>query len=392
MRALTLASVSTLAVLSLSSADAKFTTLYSFAGGSDGSGSEAALIMDRSGNLYGTTAGGGVHGIGTVFKLARDGTETVLHAFAGGSDGAYPAAGLMLGKDGNLYGTTPEGGGDGCGGSGCGTVFSVAPDGTETVLYAFKGGAIDGSGPFWGVFEDHSGNLYGTTTYGPGAGCALDQGCGTVFKLTPDGTERVLYALPGGDDGGNPNSNLIRDASGNLYAAAMWGGSGNDGVLFKLDRSGAETVLHRFSYLEDTDTPAGLSMDTDGNLYTTVQGGRRGHGAVFRLAPDGTGKLVYSFKGGRKDGDTSLTGVILDSGQNLYGTTIFGGGNGCGGLGCGTVFKIAPDGTETVLHIFTDAAGGTIPSALIRDNKGFLYGTTYRGGAHGFGMIFRLSE
>jgi uncharacterized repeat protein (TIGR03803 family) len=376
------------ALLSLSSAQANFRTLYSFKGGNDGSGSVAGLVMDRSGNLYGTTIFGGAQGLGIVFALAPDGNETVLHAFKGGNDGAHPAAELTLGNDGALYGTTTVGGGNGCGGNGCGTVFKVTTDGTETVLHAFNG--ADGAGPKWGVIQDGAGNIFGSTNYGAEAGCQLDQGCGVVFKLTPQGRESVRYTFQGGSDGGNPNSALIRDASGNLYGAALWGGNnGNDGVIFKLKRGGGEAVLQKFS--SKALSPAGLSMDGAGNLYTTLQGGAHGRGAVYRLAPDGTGGIVYSFQG-RKDGDTPFSGVIVDSAQNLYGTTIFGGGKGCGGIGCGTAFKIAPDGTETILHSFHAGHRGAVPSRLIIDKKGDLYGTTFDGGLHGAGTVFRLTQ
>jgi uncharacterized repeat protein (TIGR03803 family) len=376
------------ALLSLSPAHANYKTLYFFRGGNDGSGSVAALVMDRSGNLYGTTIFGGAQGLGTVFELTPGGNEKVLHAFKGGNDGANPAATLLLGGNGTLYGTTTTGGGNGCGGSGCGTVFQVASDGTETVLHAF--GGADGAGPRWGVIQDRQGNIYGTTNYGGVGGCSLGQGCGVVFKLTPQGTEKILYTFQGGKDGGNPNSELVQDASGNLYGAALWGGNnGNDGVLFELKHHGGETVLEKFS--SDALTPAGLSMDGAGNLYTTVQGGSHGHGAVFKLAPDGTGGVVYSFRG-KRDGDTPFSGVIVDSAQNLYGTTIFGGGKGCGGIGCGTIFKIAPDGTETVLDAFRAGHRGAVPNGLVRDKKGALYGTTFEGGVHGAGTVYRFSE
>jgi uncharacterized repeat protein (TIGR03803 family) len=153
------------------------TVLYSFKGGSDGILPFAGLIRDSSGNFYGTTQEGGVYGWGTVFKLAPNGTETVLHSFSGGTDGLEPVGGLVKGRNGSLYGTTEGGGSTGCYGYGCGTVFKLAPDGTETVLHSFTGGT-DGLGPVAGLIKDSSGNLYGTTQQGG------DHGGGTIFKLS----------------------------------------------------------------------------------------------------------------------------------------------------------------------------------------------------------------
>jgi uncharacterized repeat protein (TIGR03803 family) len=388
-RVILLCGIAGLALLSLSPAQATFATLYSFRGGNDGSGPISAPIGDPDGNLYGTTIFGGTHGLGVVFELAPDGTETVLHAFKGGKDGAYPRAKLTRRKDGTLYGTTTRGGGGGCGSDGCGTVFSIAPDGTETVLYAFTGSPGDGANPFWGVIQDSAGNLYGTTSSGADGGCQADTGCGVLFKLTPGGNEKPLYTFQGSSDGGNPNSNLIRDESGNLFGAALSGGNkGDDGAIFKFNPGSGEIVLQKFS--SKAFSPAGLSMDRAGNLYTTLQGGLLGHGAVFRLAPDGSGGLVYSFRGGR-DGDAALSGVIVDAAQNLYGTTLFGGGKDCGGSGCGVVFRIAPNGTETILHSFK-GSDGAVPAGLLRNRKGSLYGTTFEGGANGFGTVYKIFQ
>jgi uncharacterized repeat protein (TIGR03803 family) len=212
--------------------------LYNFAGGTDGANPNGGLIFDAAGNLYGTTTYGGSEGAncqqwpggcGTVFKLAPDGTETVLHSFAGGTDGANPDAGLVMDAQGNLYGATYSGGA-----TGYGTVFKLAPDGTETVLYNFAG-APDGANPNGELAMDAEGNLYGTTAIGGTLQCAYDDGCGTVFKLTPAGQETILYRFNGGwyMDGAYPHSGLVLDAQGNLYGTTDEGGSsplcGSDG-------------------------------------------------------------------------------------------------------------------------------------------------------------------
>jgi uncharacterized repeat protein (TIGR03803 family) len=207
--------------------EGKETVLYAFLSPSDGMWPDAGVIEDESGNLYGTTefggGGGGTNcysdGCGVVFKLAPDGTETVLHAFTDGNDGAEPIASLIEDNAGNLFGTTAYGGGTGCNGTGCGTIFEVAPDGTETILYAFAGGS-DGAGPYAGLIEDGAGNLIGTT-FGGGR-----TGWGTVFELAPDGTETILHTFTGGKDGGHPGSALIADPNGNLYGTAEQGGRG----------------------------------------------------------------------------------------------------------------------------------------------------------------------
>jgi uncharacterized repeat protein (TIGR03803 family) len=222
------------------SRDGRDKVLYNFLGGTDGDGPGASdrLIRDTAGNLYGTTVGGGAYGEGVVFKLAQDGTESVLHSFAGGSDGSIPVAGVIEDRAGNLYGTTYMGGGKGCS-AGCGTVFKLAPDGTETVLYSFcsQTNCSDGGFPETGLVQDRAGNLYGTTLEGGAAGCGA-VGCGTVFRLTPDGVETVLHAFTGGADGNSPNG-LIQDTAkekGDLYGTAQYGGASGAGTVFKVKK------------------------------------------------------------------------------------------------------------------------------------------------------------
>jgi len=218
------------------------TVLHAFQGGSDGVEPNSGVIRDRNGNLYGTSGGGNggancPNGCGTVFKVAPDGTETVLYAFQAGSDGNGPVAGLLMDGTGNLYGTTIYGGGAaGCpfGPLGCGTVFKIAPDGTESVLYVFKGGS-DGQFPEGGLIADKAGNLYGTTYDGGGPSCH-GAGCGTVFKLAPDGTETVLYAFGKLHYGRNPTAALLAGKNGLLYGTASAGGSKNDGVVFSVTK------------------------------------------------------------------------------------------------------------------------------------------------------------
>jgi uncharacterized repeat protein (TIGR03803 family) len=362
------------AVLIPSADAASFKVLYDFTGGNDGAFPEAGVIRDKAGNLYGTTNQGGVFIGGTVFKLAPDGTETVLHAFDdNGSDGVLPTAGLIMDNAGNLFGTasTP------------GTVFKLAPDRTETVLHDFDGGS-DGINTFGGVIEDSNANLYGTTAYGGSSACGGD-GCGIVFEITAGGEEKILYAFQGTADGAFPQAGLFRK-SAVLCGTTTGGGANGFGTVFKFSR-GSERVVHAFTGGTDGKYPlAGTPiMDSARNLYATAQGGAGGCGTIFRLAPDGTFTLLYSFSG--KDGCGPDAGLLLGANQTLYGTTAKGSSSGSG-----AVFRLAADGTETVLHSFAGADGEGPVSTLIADRKGNLYGTTSGGGAHNSGTVFKLKE
>ena len=202
------------------------TLLHSFAG-ADGKYPYGSLIRDSAGNIYGTTFGGGVSGKGTVFKLDTSGKEPLLHSFTGGRDGSHPYSGLVLDAAGNLYGTTYGGGAFTCGRTLCGTVFKLDATGHETVLHNFSGGT-DGSGPCAGVVRDSAGNLYGTTLNGGSFNL------GTVFKVDTRGKETVLWTFDGTTDGGNPFAGLVRDSAGNLYGTASSGGTSFFGTVFKL--------------------------------------------------------------------------------------------------------------------------------------------------------------
>jgi uncharacterized repeat protein (TIGR03803 family) len=382
------------AALSLNSASAntKFKVLHSFAGmPSDGSAPYGGVIRDESGNLYGTTTTGGGVDRGVVYKLAPDGTETILFSFCPSdcSGGAYPRSDLIADSEGNLYGTTTLGGDvSGCPPRGtCGTVFKLAPNGTETVLADFDGNT--GDAPYAGLIMDRKGNLYGTTVLGGN----YDQGSGTVFRLKTNGTLSDLHVF-NGSDGSDVYSKLLRDHSGNLYGTAQ-GGSGASyyGTVFKIASDGTESTLYTFKGGSDAWWPfAGLIADSSGNLYgTTAFGGANGDGTVFKLAPDGSEAVLYSFDG-KTGGARPMASLLADKAGNFYGTTLQGGNTGCtGGMGCGTVFELAPDGTETVLHTFTGGTDGGYPyAALTKDKKGNLYGTTELGGTYGEGTVFRI--
>jgi uncharacterized repeat protein (TIGR03803 family) len=331
--------------------------LYNFTGGADGSQPDAGLVQDAAGNLYGTTSQGGTSGAGVVFKVTPTGTAMVLYSFTGPPDGSAPGAGLVRDLAGNLYGTTQIGGSStACTQDGCGTVFELSSTGTETVLHSFVGDPTDGWQPLAGLVRDVAGNLYGTASLG-GTGSCQGGACsfpGVVFKLSPSGTETVLYNFKGGADGGFPAAGLIQDSAGNLYGTTYaGGGASNAGVVFELIRcdsqpSGYEfKVLYSFTGGADGSQPqAGLVRDGAGNLYgTTVSGGASGVGVVFKLTPTGTYTVLHSFTGGA-DGGYPLAGLIRDGAGNLYGTTNLGGLGVCKvngeSKGCGVVFRLAP--------------------------------------------------
>ncbi len=352
--------------------------LYSFTGGADGSGPRGGLIGDSAGNLYGTTVYGGTWGAGVVFKLDTARQLTVLYRFTGGSDGAYPYAGLIRDSAGNLYGTTAYGG-TRPNNSGNGVVFMLNTTGQLTVLHTFTG-APDGAYPFSGLVRDSAGNLYGTTYFG-GASNA-----GMVYKLDSSGNETVLYSFTGGADGANPYASVIRNSAGTLFGTTFAGGVPGLGVIFKLNAANQETVLYSFTGGTDGANPnAGVIGDSTGNLYgTTIYGGTARAGVVYKLSA-GTETVLYTFTG-KSDGMGPYAGVIRDSTGNFYGTTGYG-----GAAGLGVVFELDTSGVQTLLYGFPAAAGGFGPNAgVVRDSAGNFYGTTPLGGSEGAGTVYEV--
>lgn len=256
----------------------KETVLHSFVNGSDGAFPHDGLVRDKAGNLYGTTEEGGRFGWGTVFKVTPAGIETVVHTFTASEgstiDGASPAGGLLIDTSGNLFGTTQRGGA-----SGKGVVFEIAPNGTETILYSFSG--PDGASPTSNVIKDKAGNFFGTTTAG-GA-----HGLGTVFKLSPGGTETVLHSFAGLADGQTPFAGVVEDAHGNLFGVVYIGGTATAGAVFEVTAKGVESVVYSFLGGADGMWPYGnLLIGPDRLLYgMTSEGGAYGKGTIFRVKP-----------------------------------------------------------------------------------------------------------
>jgi uncharacterized repeat protein (TIGR03803 family) len=376
------------------------TTLYSFCPAglpcADGF-SPVGLVQATDGNFYATTEGGGAFSGGTVFKMTPGGTLTTLYSFCSQSnclDGSGPSEALVQATDGNFYGTTGSGGANGYG-----TVFKITPGGTLTTLHSFD--YTDGYGPNR-LVQATDGNFYGTTVQG-GDNCSGLGGCGTAFKMTPSGALTTLYTFcsqPNCADGGTP-SPLVQATDGDFYGTTSYGGTSDNceffgpgcGTVFKMTPSGTLTTLHNFDYTDGYVSRSGLIQATDGNFYgTTNGGGANQYGTVFKITPTGTLTSLYSFCSqlGCTDGDAPYAGLVQATDGNFYGTTTLGGGSGCYGGGCGTVFKITPSGTLTTLHSF-DGTDGYQPFAeLVQATDGKFYGTTSGGGAYDYGTVFRL--
>lgn len=308
------------------------TVLHAFTSRPDGATPHGRLALDASGNLYGTTSSGGAAGLGTVFKIDTSDAETVLHSFTGNPDGASPYAGLVIDNSGNLYGTTENGGA-----SGFGTIFKIDTADNETVLHSFAGGTTDGADPKADLTLDPDGNLFGTTFTG-GSGSY-----GTVFKLDTTGTETILYNFTGSSDGGNPFGGLTRDTNGVLYGTTEIGGAPlldrpygccKAGAVFSLNGTN-ESVLYAFSGGNDGGNPAADLVLHNGVLYgTTLTGGPGHRGTAFCVTvANGNESVLHGFTG-KTDGGTPQAGLLMNAAGVLYGTA-----QGGGRFKQGTVFQ-----------------------------------------------------
>jgi uncharacterized repeat protein (TIGR03803 family) len=444
-----LAVVLVLTVVSMQSANARTyyheAVIRAFTGlGADGAnpiGPTATLLPDGAGNLYGTTAGGGAWGDGNVFKIDKTGKQTVLHSFNNtNGDGSVPNGGLVMDSSGNLYGTTRHGGANGMG-----TVFKIQPmrrGYKETVFHDFAGGANDGALPLTGLIQDPQGNLYGAT-YNGGT-CGAQNGNGTLFKLDTNGQVTVIYMFGCNPDEGTQVAGLARDSQGNFYAASETGGpsqyfynciqnnwlpSFGCGTLAKIDPSGKETLLHVFTGVNgDGGSPMGaVLINAAGDIYgTTLLGGSGscqpknsstpGCGTVFKIDAAGRYSVIYSFPGNGTQGAGPVGELTMDTSGNLYGATEDGGFTSAGTCvtnsfavggyytaypGCGVIFKLTAARKETVLYKFTGHRDGGNPESggFILDSSGNLYGTTYDGGddngcgaGYGCGVVFKISK
>lgn len=362
------------------SSHAQFATLASFTGTNGDAPFQESLIQGKNGNLYGTTTYGGTAGDGIVFSVSPTGTLTTLYNFTNTPDGANPYAGLVLGTDGNFYGTTAEGGANGLG-----TVFKVTTTGTLTILHSFSG--PDGEIPYGALVQGTDGNYYGTTE----AGGPTSPGYGTVFKITPKGVLTTLHSFNDTTDGYYPYAALVQASNGAFYGTTTGGPGADFGTVFKITSTGTYTLLHTFINSDGWEPEGALIQATDGNLYgTTVRGGADALGEIFKITPAGVFTLLHSFTT-VTDGDESTASLVQASDGNLYGTS-----SGGGTFGEGNVIESTLSGTTTTLHSFSGGDGGsdgdTPFGGIVQHTSGVLYGTTGGVGSGGLGTVFSLNQ
>jgi len=344
----------------------------------NGGNPSGPLVQGLDGNLYGTTAFAGANGAGTVYKITTSGTLTVLHNFCSQSncaDGLDPLYGLVLSPDGDFYGTAGA------------VFFKITPAGALTTLYTFCSGENCTGGLYPnGVVLAADGNFYGTTLAG-GAG----NDAGVVFKLTPAGVFTKLYnfcSQPNCTDGSSPAVPLIQGTDGDFYGTTQAGGTKNDGTVFKITSEGVLTVLHSFDSSDGASPEAALVEAANGNFYgTTSKGGANADGGtIFEVTASGTFTLLYSFcsQTNCTDGNSPYAGLMQAVGENFYGDTLAGGSVDCTGNaavpGCGTVFKMTPDGAVSTIYDLDKTDGLDPQAALVQHTNGILYGSA-NGGA-----------
>jgi len=390
----------------ISSPAQTYSTLVNFSG-ANGEGPLGGLVQGANGNLYGTTTYAGtcalyLAGCGSVFETTPSGTLTTLHFFTG-PDGALPYTALLLGADGNFYGTTSAGGANCASSFGCGTLFKITPGGDLTTLYSFcsLAGCADGNDPAGGLIQATDGSFYGTTFSGGSKSCSLSSGgCGTIFRFVPGGMLTTVHSFGGSPEGLTPAAGLVRGADGNLYGTTLSGGASGYGTIFRFIQS-SQTVNTMHSFCSqpgcaDGAVPAGTLIEaTDRSLYgATSKGGSAachlGCGTLFKITTRGGFTTLHSFVG--TDGSAPLGGLIEATDGNLFGTTVQGGSDSCA-LGCGTVFEITFGGDLTTLYSFSSASvAADVRAPLMQSTNRTFYGTSFVGGSNGVGTVFSLSS
>jgi uncharacterized repeat protein (TIGR03803 family) len=403
-----------LAVMVAACAGQTFSSLADFVG-SNGSGPYTApLVQGRDGNFYGTTSYGGTncapYGCGTIFKITPAGVLTTLYSFCDEEycpDGNTPDSGLVLGSDGNFYGTTTQGGASDEHG---GTVFKVTPAGQLTTLYSFcqQSNCTDGSFPIGGLIQGTDGNFYGTTFSG-GTGDAqyCDGGCGSIFKLTPAGVLTTLHTFAGYPvDGSGPSAGLLQAANSKFYGTTTNGGAYlascvlGCGTVFEFASNGSYSEFYSFGgYTGDAAAPhAPLAIGNDGAFYGTgLEGGSEGAGSIFRITASGSESLLYSFcsQSNCDDGQLPYAGLSLGTDRNFYGATEAG-----GAYTAGSIFRITSKGDLTTLYSFCSDGyphcpdGAALYAGVVQGTSGAFYGLTNSGGGttgSDDGTVFKLS-
>ena len=311
-------------------------------------------------------------------------TVTNLHSFGSSpSDGKNPYAGLVQGSDGNFYGTAVSGGTNNNG-----TMFRISPSGNYTNFHIFVGSPTDGSTPYAGLAQGSDGDFYGTTYFG---GTNND---GTVFRIGPGGSYTNLHFFGSYHaDGANPSGRLVLGSDGNFYGTTYFGGTNDDGTVFRIGPDGSYTNLHFFAgHPGDGANPyAGLVQGSDDDFYgTTVSGGTHNLGTVFKISPSGSYTILYSFGSFDTDGANPSAAVVQGSDGNFYGTTNSGGTNN---NGYGSVFRISPGGSYTNIYSFNGSPNdGASPfAALVQGSDGIFYGTNRGGGTNNDGTVIKLT-
>ena len=359
-----------------------FTKMHNFTG-TEGANPYTALVQGINGNLYGTTIDGGAYGYGNVFGTNAAGELVSIYSFCSQSnciDGENPAMPLVVGSDGNFYGTASNGGSNGAG-----TVFKITPTGQLTTLHNFNIG--DGASPYSALVLGIDGNFYGTTNLGGSSGF------GTLFKITAGGNLTTLYNFCSQlncADGEFPVGGLIQGSDGNIYGTTHAGGNttchDGCGTVFRITTSGKLTTLHSFNQADGMYPYGGVVQGADGALYgTTGGGGANSSGTVFTVDASGHLATLHSFDG--TDGSSPYA-ISVGSDGNFYGTTAQGGTFGV----YGTIFEITSGGAFTTLHNFDVSDGALVYSGLMQSTNGSFYGTTYFGGNRNDGTVFSLNN
>lgn len=347
--------------------------LHSFTG-SPGAANPNGLVLTTNG-LFGTATHGGSLDFGTVFQASAAGQVNELYSFSGAADGGLPFASLAPGVDGNLYGTTFEGGA-----FGEGTAFRITPAGSLTTLLSLtrtNGGSL----PYAALLLAPDGDFYGTTYEGG------DSHLGTVFRLSAAGQPAWLHSFSGGADGSLAYAPLALGSDGAFYGTTVAGGNSGDGTVFRITANGILTTLFNFNRTSGGAVPyGGLALATDGYFYgTTFNGGAGGQGTLYRMPPSGALTNLHFFTGG-SDGANPRAGLLEGLDGNLYGTTVNG-----GNYGQGTLFRLSPDGTFATLVQFDGYNGANPEAVLVQAPDGSLFGTTQNGGSANVGVLFHVS-
>lgn len=337
--------------------------------GTNGSLPQAPLTLGPDGLLYGTTAEGGSASEGTVFQVSTSGTLTKLVDFTG-PNGAYPEAALTLGLDGNFYGLTSAGGT-----SNLGTVFRMTTGGALTTIYDFTGAG--GDHPEGGLLLEPDGELIGTTANG-----GLNDG-GEIFAIPSHGGFETAPSFDG-LNGLNPQYPMVLGQDGNIYGTTASGGTASNGVVFQYGSNGLVALIN-FNGANGSNPSSALTMVADGTFFgVTAEGGTSNAGVVFHATTNGTliSESPLQTIGAEDPFDG---GLIQGPDGSLYSTTTFGGvGN------MGTLYRMTPGGTLTLLENFNGTNGANPSSGLTYGPDGNLYGLTSSGGSFNKGVVYRV--